>query len=135
MRGMVEGVLDGPLGDLVEGDAVRFVLVEVEGFLQVPGDGFALAVRVGREIDGLGPGGLLLEAGQKLLAVGQRLIGRPPALLDVDAELLVRQIAHVALARGDLIVRAEIFIDRLGLGRRFDDDQVLLLPCCHCGPS
>ena len=43
---------------------------------------------------------------------------------------LARQIAHVAHAGLDDVVVAQIFVDRLRLGRRFDDDQIfpLLLP-------
>ena len=46
-----ECILDGTLGDLVESDAAHAVVGKVEGLLQMPGDGFAFAIRVGGEID------------------------------------------------------------------------------------
>ena len=50
-RGVAEGLLDGALGDLVEGDAADPVVGELERLLEVPGDGLALAVGVGRQVD------------------------------------------------------------------------------------
>jgi len=52
---------------------------------------------------------------------------------DILAPLLAlgRQIAHVAVAGTHGEARPQVFFDGLGLGRRFDDDQVFLLPWCH----
>ena len=58
---VAERVLDGPLGDLVEGHAADPLVGQVERLLQVPGDRLALAVGVGRQIDHVGPGGLALQ--------------------------------------------------------------------------
>ena len=41
------------------------------------------------------------------------------------------QVAHVALAGGHLEIGPQVLVDGLGLGRRFDDDQALFLPCSH----
>ena len=60
-------------------------------------------------------------------------VGRHPAAVDVDAGHLLaraaaaRQIADVAVAGQHLEIGAEILVDRLGLGRRFDDDQILFV--------
>jgi hypothetical protein len=45
----------------------------------------------------------------------------------VDRAFLRLQVAHVTVGGQNLEVLAEVFVDRLGLGRRFDDEQVF----CH----
>src|ERR1043166_3516155 len=45
------------------------------------------------------------------------------SLLDVDAELLLRQVHDVADGRADSIAPAEIFADRLRFRGRLDDDE------------
>src|SRR5262249_54953730 len=85
----------------------------------------------GRQVDGIGRGSLLLEGRDDILAVLERPVCRHPALIDIDAKILARQVAHVALARGHFKVGPEVLVNRLGLGRRLHDDQVFLLPCSH----
>ena len=51
--------------------------------------------------------------------------------VDVDAELALRQVADVSHRRDDLVVAPQIFVDRLRLGRRFDDDQRLSHVALH----
>ena len=53
---VAERLLDGPLGDLVEGHPADPVVGQVEGLLEVPGDRLALAVGVGRQVDHARPG-------------------------------------------------------------------------------
>ncbi len=131
--GAGKGLLHRVLGDLVEGDPANFFIIEFQRFLQMPGNRLPLAVGVRRQIDDVGGVCLLLELGQQLLAVLQIAIGRNPAAFDVDAELGFDQIAHVPLAGDDIEAGAEIFVDRLRLGGRFDDDERFFLPCGHCG--
>ena len=42
----------------------------------------------------------------------------------IDRPVLRRQIADVAVGRIDLVILAKIFVDGLGLRRRFDDDDI-----------
>ena len=127
--GVRESVLDRFLGDFVEGDPANALVGQLQGFLQVPGDRLALAVGVGRQVDQGGGGGAFLQVGEDLLMalVGQIDIGRHPAGFDVDADVLAarfgRQIADVAVAGPDLEAGAQVFLDRLRLGRRLDDHQ------------
>ena len=60
-------------------------------------------------------------------AVGQDDVLGLEAGLDVHAELALGQVADVSHRRDDLVVAPEVFVDRLRLRRRFDDDQCL----CH----
>ena len=51
----LESGLHGGRGDLGEGDAAEAVLGPAEQFAQMPGDGLALTVEVGGEVDGAVP--------------------------------------------------------------------------------
>ena len=55
------------LGDLVEGDAVDILLVDVELLGQVPADRFTLAVGVRRHVESVGLQGRLLQLVEDLL--------------------------------------------------------------------
>ena len=125
---MVNGVGDRRLGDLVEGDALDVDALQRVLFFQhgadVPRDRLALAVRVGRQIkragafDGLGDGGDLLGAALVGGPVHREILVRP------HAAILGRQVAHMAETGENGEVVAKIFVDCLGLGRRFDDENV-----------
>jgi hypothetical protein len=92
----------------------------------MPGDGLALAIRVGGQQhagDVLGGAGDLVHAG--LAAVGQLPV-HGEILVGPDRPVLGRQVADMAEAGQHRIVAAEIFIDRLGLRGRLDDDEGLV---------
>ena len=120
--GMLHGLVDGVLGDLVEQHPMRRgARAELVGY--VPGDGLALAVRVGGEIYGRGRLGRLLEVGQRLgLALDGDVLGLE-VTVDVYAELAGRQIPEVPDGGLHVIAGAEILADRLGLGGRLDDHE------------
>ncbi len=104
-------------------------LADVGGLGDVPGDRLALAIEVGGEEDDVGRLGRLGDLGDLLAAVvGDHVLGFE-VVVDVDAELalarVLGQVADVAVGRQDPVVGAEIALDRAGLGRRFDDDEVL----------
>ena len=118
-----ECILDGTLGDLVEGDAANAVVGKVERLLQMPGDGFAFTVRVGGQIDharlGRGP----LEIGDRLFLGRHNFVRGFVALRDIKPELALGQVAHVAHARLHHISGTEKLVDRLGLLGALDDHQ------------
>ncbi len=122
ITGIRERFLDSPLGNLVKGHAPDALLIQSQGFFEVPGNRLPFAVRVGGQVDGIRLGRLLLEGCEDVFAVLQRLVGRHPALVDIDAEALVRQIAHMPLAGRDFELGAQVFVNGLRLGRRFHDD-------------
>ena len=140
-----DGVPDGVLGDLVEDHPVDRDL-GLQDFLQVPRDGFALAVLIGGEEEFVGLGQELLELPDLGLLVGVDDVDRLEVVLDVHAEpahlagvLLghlggaVRQVADVPDARLDDITGAEVALDRLRLGRRLDDDESAAALCGLAG--
>ena len=121
---VIERGEDALLGDLVEHQPPNLLQVRAaELFCHMPADRFPLAVRVGCDEDGLGVLGGVLELLQDLLAAGDHFIGGFEAFLDVDAKFALGQIANMAHRRDDLVVLAQIFIDGLRLGRRFDHNQ------------
>ena len=127
--GMGDGVLDRPLGDLVERyPPHRLVLEQValaQDFVQVPGNGFALAIRIGGQIQRIGLGNRLGDGFDIPLVLFDELVFHREVAIRIDRALLGHQVAHVTVGREDLEVLAQIFFDRLRLGRRFHDDQVL----------
>ena len=136
---MFERGLHGALGDFVEGDALNarrrcfLALLQLLGFLlslavvaeferEMGGNGLAFAVRVRRQIDGVGRGRQLFQLGDNLLFAGDDDVIRLEAVRDIDAQSALGQIFHVAERGFDREALAQIFLDGLRLGRRFDND-------------
>ena len=136
VAGVLRGRPDRVAGDLVEDHAADGDL-GLEHLEQVPGDGLALAVLVRGEQQLVGVLELALQLGDLGALVGVDDVQRLEAVVDVDAEprpglALVRrrdvggalgQVADVPHARLDVVARAEVALDRLGLRRALDDDQ------------
>src|SRR3989344_4232254 len=95
---MSEGFLHGMFGNLVEYDALG--LFEADGFREMPCNGLALTVRVGREYHLARLFGFLVQFVNYVLFFLHDLIARREATLDVDG-VFVRlwQIANVPHAR------------------------------------
>jgi len=91
---------------------------------EMPGDRLALAVQVGRQVDVLAGLGQLLELVDDLVAALEDLV-LGDKRLEVDAHALAGQVAHVPHRRLHDEAVAEVLVDRLRLGGRFDDHQGL----------
>ena len=124
--GVGHTLLHALLGDLVEGHAVGLVGVEAQNVGQMPADGFAFTVRVGRQQHTVGVLGLALQLFDELFLAFDADVLRRIVMLDVDAQLGGGQIADVAHAGRNFVVFAQIFADGLRLGRRLHDDEF-----CH----
>ncbi len=118
---VLDGVLDGGAGDLVEHHALHGHR-RLQGLQEVPGDRLALAVLVGGEVQLVG----LLERGPEVAdhVLAGDLVGGLEAVVDVDAEALLGQVGDVADGRLHDEVAPEEPGDGLRLGRRFDDDEL-----------
>ena len=117
---------DRRLRNGVEEDPVDLLPFGLKLFVDVPSDGFPFAIRVSGEVqygDSLTCGAQLFD---DLHLGGNDLIIRLEALLGVDAHLALREVFDVSDAGFDDVVAAQILLDRLGLRRRFHDDQSLL---------
>ena len=134
-----EGAFDLGLCDGREHDALRVLAGDAQFLREVPRDGFTLAVKVGCKPHSSARAGRVLagtlEVGHDLLAVFAHHIGGLEVVREIDAGhraldalgVAAGQVADVADAGHDHVLAAEILVDRLGLARRFDDDQVLAL--------
>ncbi len=124
---VLERLLHGLLRDLVEGDAANLLsLFGVGSQLQreVVRNRLAFAVRVRRKIDLVGLGRRFLQLLNHLLFARRhdqlRLKG---PLLQLHAELVLGQVHDVPDRGAHIESLAQIFFDRLRLGRRLDDHQ------------
>jgi hypothetical protein len=90
----------------------------------VPGDRLALAIRVGREDQLVGAFQRLDDLGDLLGAAPLDLPEHLEVVLGIDRAVLGGQVADMPERGHDLIVRAQILVDRLGLGRRLDDEEL-----------
>ena len=121
--GVGHALLHALFGDLVKGDAVGLVGVQPQNVCQMPADGFAFTVRVGRQQHAVCVFGLALELLDELFLAFDADVLRSIAVLHIDAQLRRGQVADMAHACGDFVVIAQIFADGLRLGRRLHDNQ------------
>ena len=119
---VLDAVLDRGLGDLVEGDALGVLVLQLEQLLDVPRNGFALAVRVGCEVDEIALADLTAQLPDDFILTLDRHIFRLEIVLKIDAHFLFRQIAQMPHGSLDHILRPQILADGLGLGGRLHDN-------------
>ena len=112
------------LRDLVERDALRLIVRDVQQIFQMPRNCLALAVRVSCEIDVLAVFRGGAQLGNDGFLSGDGVILRLKIVVNIHAHGALLQVAQMPHARLDLIVRSEIFGDRFRLGRRFHDHQI-----------
>ena len=120
---MRHALRDAGFRNLVERDTVVVILIKAEDIRKVPGDCFAFAVGVGREIHGIGLFGRFLQFGNKLLLSLDDGVFRLEIVFHIHAQARLRQVAHMAHGSDDFIVAAQIFLDRFRLGRRLNDNE------------
>jgi hypothetical protein len=122
---VLEGLEDRVPRDLGEHDAVLLRRVDARHLGDVPGDRLPLPVEVGGEEDPLGFLGRLLDGGHVLAGSRRHLVAqRHVGLAHLDGEVAAGQVADMAVGGQDLVVLAEVLLDRLRLGRRLDDHEV-----------
>jgi hypothetical protein len=119
---------DGFLGHRIEDHAVDALVFEnalaLQDFVYVPGNGLAFAIRVGRQDH---PFGVLDRGGDLGKTFGRLAVDLPQhgeIVIGIDRSVLGGEIANMAERGVDVIVLAQIPVDCLGLGRRFDDHNL-----------
>ena len=131
--------LDRFLGDLVEHHPTDRNF-RLEDLLEMPRDGLSLAVLVRREVQCTGVFESRFEKIDMFLFVRRNNVNRLKILLDVDSKVrprerfelrghlfrAARQVPDMADRSLNLEVTSKEFRDRLGFGRRLDDNQRLL---------
>ena len=114
---VLDGVGDGRFGDFVEDDALRVFLLQVEHFIEMPRDGFSLAVLIGCEPHRVGCLREFPQLGHKVFLVVRYLVFGFKVLFDVDAQSVLAQVAHVSLTCFHRKILAQETLDGLGFGR------------------
>ncbi len=118
-------LLDRVLSHRVEDNAIDALVLEqllaLQNFVDVPGDGLAFPVRVGRKDHAVGGPNRAADVAHPLGGLRVDFPAHGEIVVRIDRAVLGRQIPHMAERGVDLIVLAQIFVDGLGLGRRLDD--------------
>ena len=121
---MGDGLVDCSLGDFVKHHALGLYFW-LQVFEKVRGNGFALAVFVGCDIEGAGG----FERGLQFFDDGgaalRQLIVGLEAVVDVDREALAREVGNVADRCADVVTVTEKFGDGFRFGGGLDDDEGL----------
>ena len=132
VRGDANARLDGGLGDLREGHAPRPIRLQAGSFRDVPGDGLALAVEVGGQVDDVRRRRGLVDGGQLFASVGHDFVDGLEVVVHVHSQLalagVLRQVADMAVGREHGVAGPEVALDRFRLGGRFDDNEVAAHP-------
>jgi hypothetical protein len=109
--------------DLRERDPLRLVGCDAEEGGHVVGDRFALPVVVRGEHELVRALERALQVSDVPLGVLGDLVDRVEPVVHVDAELALRQVPDVPEGSPDGVVAAQVLLDGLRLGGRFDDDE------------
>ena len=111
-------VLHAGLCDLVEGNTVVVVHIELEHLRYMPRNGFTLAVRVGSEVDFSALLGAFLEFLDNVLLALHICILRLEVVILVYAHLGLGQISDVSHRSDDFVPGTEVFLYCFSLCRR-----------------
>ena len=129
---MQHRVGDRLLGDGVEDDALDRLILQrmllLQDFEHVPRDRLALAVGVGGEDQLVGALDRLGDVGEALAGLGVDLPNHVEIVVRIDRSVLGRQVAHMTERGQDFVTWPQIFIDRLGLCGRLNNDDVHEIP-------
>ncbi len=128
---LAQGGKDRLLGDGVEGDALDLgVLLQrlllLEDLQDVPGDRLAFPIRVGGEDELVGLFDRVRDFLHDFLGLRVDVPVHLEVFVGLHRAVLGRQIAHMPERGNDLVAAAQVLVDGLGLGSRFDDYDVHL---------
>ncbi len=122
--GIPQGLLDGRLCYLIEGDASRLILRQARDLAHVPGDRLAFPVGIHGQIDEIAFPGRLPQLADHVLLFLVYLVGGAESVLDIHAQFFGGQVADVPHGGQDPICPAQVLGDGLGFGRRLYDDEM-----------
>ncbi len=118
-------LVDRALGDFGEDHALdgHFFLDAplFQDLGNVPGNGLAFAVEVGRQINGIGLSGRGDDLVDVLFVAVDDVVVHGEIMLGVDRTFLGDQVTNMAVGGKNLEVLAQIFVDRGRFGRRLDN--------------
>ena len=125
---MLKSFLHRVLGDFVKNDPLRRrggLPGPTGGGLQMPGYGFPLPVGVGSQIDAVGGFAGLFDFLDQRQLFPQGYISGRKILFQIHAHLALGQVPHMTLGGRYHIAAAQNLPHGAGLGRGFDDNQLL----------
>ncbi len=108
---------DNLFRNLVESDALCLAVIKLQKLLEMPRNRLALAVRVGREVDGGRAFRILFKLTYKLALILNGDILRLKAVFDIHAHFALGQVAQVPHRGLDLILSAQVFFYSFSLCR------------------
>ncbi len=114
---MFQGILHCAGGDFVELDPLDIPGFILDHLRDVPGNGLALTIRVGREIDRISPGRGLLKIMDDFFLALDGLVARREIVFLIHADFLGGQVADMPHAGLHHVFAAQKFLDGLHLGR------------------
>ena len=121
-------ILYSALGDFIEGDALNMLALQRptlgQHILHMPGNRFPFTVRVGGQIQSLGALQRSRNAAHLLFAARVLPPEHGEILIWQDRAIFFFQIADMAIGGQYREIPAQIFFNRLRLGRRFHNDNV-----------
>ncbi len=118
---MLDGIENSRLGNFMEDDAARLLLIQSEYFAKVPADGFSLAVLIGCQPDLLGLLGARLQFAYQFFLLFRYLIVGYHVFL-VDAELFLFEVSDVTVGRHHFVVFAQELFYFFCLSGTLDDN-------------
>ena len=122
---MLDRILHYLFRNLIEGHPLGFAVGQSQKLLQVPGNGLALPIRVGCEIDGVRLGGFRLQLlDEGFLAPHRNILGGK-IMLDIHAHFALGQVPQVAHAGLDGVAGAEVLSDGLCFGGGLHDHKIV----------
>ena len=126
---MIKSLQNGALGNFIKDntlDGFAFEqLLAFKNITNMPGDRFAFTIRIGREIEGLGAVERVNDGADLFFGSG---VDRPvhfEIFVRPNRTIFRRQVAHMSIGCQHRVSITEILVDGLGLGGRFNDDDVL----------
>ena len=125
---------NGTLRHFVEDDALYRLLLDqiaiLKQFEDMPADGLALTVRVGRQDQPVRPAQCLCDVADMPLGAAGDLPFHGEVLFRKHRAVLAWQIADMPVRGQNLIVIAKIAVDGFGFRGGFDDYEFHERPCC-----
>ena len=122
--GMGNGLPHNLLCNLVKGNAAGLAVRQIQKFFQVPGDRFALPVRVRCQIDHICLSGGFLQLVNQILFTLDGYILRLEISFDIHAHGTLGQIPQMTHTGLDGIIQPQIAADGFGFGGRLHDHKI-----------
>ena len=128
--GSGHSLFNAEMGDFVESNAVGRIHRKTEKFCKMPGNCFAFAVRVRREINIIRSGGLFFKASNKVFLAGNKDILGNEAVFNVNSKGGFGKVANVTHGSDNGEIFAKIFFNGFCFSRGLHYNKVF---CCFSG--